>query len=166
MTGRPKLSKAEWFKRAQARFWAKVDVGEDYECWNWGAHAHNETGYGRFGWYNGKVIGAHRAAWMITHRERIPNGMVIRHLCGNGKCCNPAHLELGTRTDNTQDAREGGTLAVGERVGTSKLVAEDVIEIRRLHANKLMKSKDICTTFSISQTQLGRIIKRKCWRHI
>lgn len=39
---------------------------------------------------------AHRIAWVIAHREDIPEGVVVDHLCRNHACVNVAHLELVT----------------------------------------------------------------------
>lgn len=39
-----------------------------------------------------KMIVAHRVAYE-KHYGRIPDGLVIDHLCRNGLCINPVHLE-------------------------------------------------------------------------
>jgi hypothetical protein len=36
----------------------------------------------------------------------ISNGLVVRHTCTNKSCCNPAHLILGTQSDNYYDIPE------------------------------------------------------------
>ena len=42
---------------------------------------------------------AHRVAYVLTHGEP-PQGMDIAHTCHNKLCCNPAHLEAQTRSEN------------------------------------------------------------------
>lgn len=82
------------------KFWAKVDERGKEECWPWQGTC-DTKGYGRAG----KSERAHRVAFMLA-RGPIPTGMLIRHRCDNPPCCNPFHLELGTKADNAQDAVE------------------------------------------------------------
>lgn len=35
---------------------------------------------------------------------RQKNALLIRHMCGNGECCNAYHLKLGTQAENGADA--------------------------------------------------------------
>jgi len=86
----------------EARFRAKVRKGEPHECWLWIA-ATNDDGYGIFRWPSaGRMIGAHRAAWMLEHGE-IANDLQVLHRCDNPPCVNVAHLFLGTQVDNILD---------------------------------------------------------------
>ena len=77
------------------RFVAKQKNG----CWYWEGNM-NSDGYGRFG-YMGKVIKAHRAAWLIFKGE-IEDKFVL-HACDTKNCVNPSHLYLGTLKQNMQD---------------------------------------------------------------
>lgn len=82
------------------KFWAKVGKRGEEECWPW-LGAIDTQGYGRAG----KRDRAHRIAFLIFH-QHIPPGMVVRHRCDNPPCCNPSHLELGSKSDNARDAVE------------------------------------------------------------
>lgn len=86
-------------------------------CWPWtGA-----TRYGRYGQTNARrngrpcVPAAHQVAYYLaTGRwEHRAEGRLVRHLCHNGLCCNPAHLAGGTPFENTIDQhyREAGLFA-------------------------------------------------------
>jgi hypothetical protein len=81
-------------------FWTAVDQsGGSDACWPWQRHR-NPEGYGVT-----KLAGfrrAHRLAWCLTNGP-IPDGMLVCHTCDNPPCCNPAHLFLGTESDNRQD---------------------------------------------------------------
>lgn len=77
------------------RFWSKVNKTES--CWVWTA-CKTKLGYGQFGISN-VVYYAHRVAYELV-RGRIPDGMVIDHLCRNPSCVNPAHLDVVTQSEN------------------------------------------------------------------
>lgn len=80
----------------ERRFWLKVDKTET--CWNW-TGATRGDGHGHLV-RDGRWTGAHRYAYQIT-RGPIPTGLVIDHLCRNGLCVNPDHLEPVTQRVNT-----------------------------------------------------------------
>lgn len=98
---RPKES----FKRRSAAelLWRQVERGDEGECWEWQGST-NEHGYGRVkvGGRPGPVQLAHRVAWELINGA-IPDGLCILHACDNPPCCNPSHLFLGTKADNTAD---------------------------------------------------------------
>ncbi len=89
-----------------ARFYSKVSkIPTEQGCLEWMAYR-NPYGYGTFG-VDGRNVGAHRIAWEIVNGP-IPAGLVIRHMCNNRLCCNPAHLEPGTMADNAHDMMRSG----------------------------------------------------------
>jgi hypothetical protein len=101
------------------RFWSKVRKVDGDGCWEWTASRFNGNGYGCFAWINRKLIGAHRASWMLTHGE-IQNGLWVLHKCDNRGCVRPDHLFLGTAVDNARDmvAKKRGVNPVGDRSWT------------------------------------------------
>jgi HNH endonuclease len=92
-----------------ARFWRKVLRGGPAECWPWLAGV-DRDGYGR---HDIKLEGtrisaaAHRAAAALHLPDFAPH-LVVRHTCDNRRCCNPAHLIMGTQADNIRDREERG----------------------------------------------------------
>ena len=92
------------------RFEAKV-VRDD--CMPNGCHiwiGATAGGYGRI--HNvKKTVQASHASFVI-YKGEIPYGMLICHTCDNPPCVNPAHLFLGTNSDNQLDAVAKGRQAM------------------------------------------------------
>ena len=86
--------------RLPKRFWSKVSVGED-GCWLWTASL-NGRGYGQYMIRpSPKPTSAHRTAYLALVGP-IPTGMELDHLCRVPSCCNPAHLEAVTHSENVR----------------------------------------------------------------
>lgn len=69
-------------------------------CWHW-AGMRNDLGYGI---YNHQR--AHRLVYMEIGGLPLAPNEVLRHKCDNPPCVNPAHLEPGTKADNSRDMVE------------------------------------------------------------
>ncbi len=65
-------------------------------------------GYSGISW-QGRSIGAHVLAWMLTHGP-IPDGMEVSHICHTPPCCELAHLILETHAENMQRSAVAGRL--------------------------------------------------------
>jgi hypothetical protein len=90
----------------QERFWSKVTILGNDECWTWNG-AQIPCGYGSF-FYNGRARLAHRIAWELKYGKDIPDGMHACHHCDNKQCVNPNHIFIGTAFDNMRDAWNKG----------------------------------------------------------
>lgn len=97
------------------RFWSKVDIRTDNECWNWKAGLDRRRIYGRFR-IGPKTLNAHRVAYALTYGE-IGEGNLILHKCDNGTCCNPNHLYEGNQCDNMNDMVNRGRMRGGRKPG-------------------------------------------------
>ena len=114
-------------KTLAERFWEKVDIRTEDDCWNW-KNSKYPTGYGHFS--SGKPRRgrySHRVAWELTYGP-IPEDKCICHHCDNPSCCNPKHLFLGTTADNMHDRDRKGHNNNGKKL-PRKIKVEDIENI-------------------------------------
>lgn len=138
-------------KPVRDRFMDKVNVTTD--CWEWKG-ATTATGYGNF-WFEGRQVLAHRMSFSLF-KGKIPEGLVVMHMCDNPNCVNPAHLSLGTHSDNTQDC-----IKKGRFIGNTKLTPEVIRQIREAEGTQ----RQIAKRFGVSQTHVSDIRSGKKRRY-
>ena len=135
-----------------------IDVNE---CWVWMGYK-SSNGYGRFK-LNNKYDIAHRAAFILWKGD-IPEKMVIRHTCRN-KCVNPAHLQMGTHSENQRDRIRDGTNPIGVRNNNAKLEDDDIREIKqRYAAGETFAS--IRRAYGVWYTTIVSICRGLTWKHV
>ena len=146
----------------EQRFWNRTDqTGGAASCWNW-TGAIDSNGYGACG-YNGKKVNTHRLAWKLANGP-IQGRFDVRHSCDNRKCCNPAHLSLGTRGENMRDAVERARTAKGEYNGLS-ILSEPLVKAIKILAQD-HSSYWIHKTLGLSKTTVLNITRGVTWKHI
>lgn len=96
------LADPEKFSSLISRYWAKVDVAGEDECWIWNSKSKHPFGYGRMTAGRGVNLKAHQIGWALENGP-IPDGMNILHGCDNPSCSNPKHLFIGTQMLNMHD---------------------------------------------------------------
>ena len=115
--------------------------------WNW---AVQRKGYASV-WIDGRGVKAHRVAYELANGP-IPEGMVIRHTCGNPSCVNAEHLRVGTRAENARDMVNDGNQ------GNQKFLPSDAAEIRRLFAAGGISRREIARQYGVEPAGIGSII--------
>lgn len=131
-----------------------VELGH---CWEWNG-AKYTTGYGQL---NDDVWGCHTThTWAYCHfnEEVIPEGLEVRHQCDNRICCNPSHLELGTRKQNVADMLERNKNNPCGRMFSK----EQVIEIKALRASGMFY-KDIAEKFDCNRRTIEKLCLSKTY---
>ena len=88
-----------------------------------------------------------------------------RHINGVRAENTVKNLAWGTHKENVEDSRRHGTLIEGERAGSSKLTAEEVLEIRKAYFSGL-SLQFIAECYDIDRTNVWNIGRYKTWRHI
>lgn len=147
-------------------FWSQVERGEPDACWLWTGKK-IKGGYGDHRvpvdgqW---KHVIAHRFVWQEAHGP-IPPGLFVLHRCDVPACVNPAHLFLGTASDNMRDMVEKGRAADqrGASNAAAKLTPEHVLEIRRLVNEEHQSRTSVGRRFGLHPWYVNRIAKGTAW---
>lgn len=84
------------------RLFQKVE--KTHSCWLWTGYI-TPRGYGQIS-LNGRKVYVHRLSYEL-YRGRVPDGMVLDHLCRNPGCVNPLHLEIVMSGTNIQRGCSG-----------------------------------------------------------
>lgn len=137
--------------------WRRIDQRDADECWPF-IGAVNTNGYGQIS-LNGKQRLVHRAVFEES-TGMDPGDLLVCHACDNPRCCNPAHLFLGTSADNMSDASAKGRLP-----GSPKLTSSEVREIRRIAATGVSYYR-LGKLFGVSDDNISHIVRRISWRSV
>lgn len=156
-----------------AAFWSLVRVGGADECWEWLGPRRHGTAYGVLQFCRQRLNATHVA--LELSGVMIGDGLFACHRCDNPPCVNPAHLFVGTQTDNMRDAagkghvhrggRVTGARPRGETIGTSKLTEAQVVEIRILRANG-ERPFIIAKRFGLSPDYVTILAEGRSWKHV
>lgn len=119
----------------------------------------NEYGYLRvFLTKNGKTSGITLHKLMATtFLGKRRNGFQVRHLDGNKENNSLSNLKYGTALENANDRKLHLKTAFGERIGSSKLSKEDVLDIR----NSTLSQKELSKMYNVSIANISLIINFK-----
>lgn len=147
-------------------------------CWLW-LGSLNKWGYGKLSIQRKHWI-SHRASYTIFNGE-IPDGMQVLHKCDVRSCVNPEHLFLGTHKENMKDMVKKGRAAAGDRntsiknphlqvrgskSAQAKLNEQQVLEIKKLLAEKKLTQKQIGKMFGVGSRNINNINVGLSWRHV
>ena len=145
----------------EKRFWKRVKKTKSGWLWIGGKSG---TGYG-LTFYQGKVMGAHRASYLL-HKGEIPKGLDVMHSCHVRHCINPDHLSVGTRKQNVIDCVAAGRMPfAGELNNHSILKNADIPKIRKL-LRQGTKNIVIAALFGIDARVISDIKHGVTWGHV
>lgn len=161
--GQSLTDKSVYEKTPLEKFSEKYEVVPS-GCWHW----KNPRPDGRANtvWHDGKVIGAHKASYLI---HKGPAGdLWVLHECDNGLCVNPDHLFLGTPKENTQDMIQKGRQVwkKGEGRGkVAKLTEVQVLEIKASAASGINGNR-LSKQYGVNRRTVYDILDGKTWTHV
>lgn len=176
----------------EKRFWSKVKINSNDECWWWGGPS-DKDGYGLYVFYinsKQKLVRAHRFAYELEY-GCFDKDLCVLHSCDKPDCCNPTHLWLGTVKDNNMDAlRKNRTakgiknghytcpdktmkgnkhyyhlhpgLLRGEKNPNAKLTWAEINEIRASSE----KQQALADKYGVSNENISNIKRNKSWKHV
>ena len=132
------------------------------ECIFW---PYSKTGREGGGWVSWKGKGS-RVSRVVCEETNGPPPTPKHHAahsCGNGHlaCCTPNHLRWATAKENSADQLIHGTIARGEKQGSSKLCRDDVRKIRSLEGQ--LPATKVAKMFGVNAAQIRRIQRRERW---
>lgn len=86
--------------------------------------------------------------------------MFVCHTCDNRLCVNPAHLFLGSATDNNRDRAKKGRSGIrrGEKNHGAKLTDASAREIAALYGMGNIKQSDLARRYGVSQATVSKIV--------
>lgn len=147
---------------------AKIAENTQTGCWEW-LGFRSRDGYGIVH-RAGKLLKAHRLAYCEANGKSLSDiqNVVVRHKCDNRKCLNPAHLNLGTNADNTQDRHIRGRDAKGSRNGNAKLTETQVRNIRAEYVpwSRTTGVKRLAQKYGVSISLIGQVVQNVIWKHV
>lgn len=145
-----------------AAFWARIDIRGPDDCWLWNVDTQlTQGGYGS-AFYGPLRTVAHRIAWMLCEGP-LPEGAKVLHRCDIRRCCNTAHLFVGSSKDNSEDmvakgrGRAPNANLFGEENKNAKLSDLDVQRIKAL--GLLLPQRTIARIYGVSKSQVGNIVR-------
>jgi hypothetical protein len=153
----PQKSPAFQFSsKTQRRFWLKVQVRIESECWRWlGARDHE--GYGYF-WDGAANRRAHRYSYALKAFDSAVDGHVL-HSCDNPSCVNPSHLRLGTHSENIRERNAKGrhNLPSGER-HWYKALSQDSADAIRTMVDRGVSQASAARAIGVSEATVSRLV--------
>ena len=103
----------------------------------------------------------------LVAQAYIPNPLnlpEINHKNGNKGDNRVENLEWCTRKENLEHGYKITPMA--KRTNAKKLIAQDIINIRKEYAEKKPRYKDLGKKYSVCGATVGEIIRREIWKHI
>ena len=141
------------------RFEAKLAMVPIAGCWIWTGSV-DTYGYGHIK-TSGMVSRTHRFSYQHFIGS-IPANKLVCHKCDVPACCNPHHLFLGSKQDNSNDCVRKGRSSRGIKRKDAKLSEANVLEIRAMQGT----NRALAEKYGVSEFTISCVRRRQTWKHI
>lgn len=150
---------------SEERLQKQIDRTDQSGCWLW-IGPRTTKGYASTSW-QGRFRQVHRMLWEREHGP-VPAGLYVLHHCDVRHCVNPAHLYVGTQTDNMRDmvVRGRKPSRKGERNGRCKVSEDTVRTIRRRYAAGGVSLRALGDEYGLTMSVVHKIVTRQTWAHV
>jgi len=120
-------------------------------------------------------VRANRFSLELKLGRKLTSDEEAAHSCDTPGCVGWDHLFAATRQENEDDKTAKGRRphedrippdrrARGVRIGTAKLDAADVAEIRRRYRDGNVTKRDLGAEFGVSDRHVGGIVRGEFWK--
>lgn len=146
------------------RFWSKVLILKEDECWPWLAGLES-SGYGQIK-IKRKNMTSNKVVLMIKlGRELLQSAL---HTCDNRKCCNPNHIYEGSQQQNVWDKydRKRETLNIDK--GSEHILASFTYEeVQNIRLRCQKESKEaVAKDLMVSESTIRHICPRLTYKNV
>jgi predicted XRE-type DNA-binding protein len=136
-------------------------IVEECGCWKCTSHTHRKLDNRVRITINGVKDYLYRFVYEEFKGE-IPQGMLVRHLCGNSYCINPEHLAVGTHKDNMKDMANHGSQK-GEKNPQNKYTIEQIEQVKNLIYEGELTTKEISEVTGVSRSTVLAVDDGYIW---
>jgi lambda repressor-like predicted transcriptional regulator len=136
------------------------------ECLLWQG-CKKPSGYGLMAVGKRNREATHRIAWALHNGQRPPVGMHVMHSCDTPSCVNPAHLSIGTPSDNQMDSSRKGRKNVpkGAAHALSRYTESQFVAAALLFAHGATY-RVISEKIGVTRSALMKTLQGHRWPHI
>lgn len=148
----------------KSRFHKRLSIAHEELCWEWTGWK-NEKGYGRLRYQKTNWF-AHRLAYAMTYNVVLEPTDIVMHICNNPRCCNPAHLKLGTILENNlQKIVENRANLRNRKSRWKKLSHEEVLTVK-LRLKNGHGISNLAYDFSVTTQCIRNIKNNVTWKSV
>ena len=133
-----------------------------YECKEWTGYR-DKDGYGRMYYKGTQVVVSRRVMAALLNVPYHSLIGVVRHICDNTACYNPAHLIIGSQQDNMTDMVSRGRLGkrLGELNNQAVLSDEDVSKLRAEYTPGWGELSRLGRKYGVSRVTVKNIVSMR-----